>query len=62
MIYFYSQGKIKFKNGDKFKGRFKDGRPSGYGEMRYMASIVGINDEFEMAEYKGMWKSGKRHG
>lgn len=29
--YSLSNGKIKFKNEDKFKGMFKDGRPSGYG-------------------------------
>ena len=46
---------ITFKNGDKFVGTFKDGRPQGYGEMHYMHSIPGsgMGVEFEKAQYKG---------
>ena len=40
-------------NEDKYKGFFKDGRPSGYGEMRYFASLEGACGENDTAEYKG---------
>ena len=55
-------GKIKFKNEDKFKGYFKDGRPSKTGEIRYVLSIMGPNGDLEGGEYKGEFKCGKRHG
>ena len=31
-----SLGVINFKNGDKFRGSFKDGRPCGFGTMKYV--------------------------
>ena len=57
-------GKIKFKNDDKYKGRFCDGRPSKYGELKYMMSIEGAlpAEPLEGGEYKGEFKSGRRHG
>jgi 1-phosphatidylinositol-4-phosphate 5-kinase len=55
-------GKIKFRNDDKYKGLFKDGRPSKYGEMRYQTSLEGMNGDLESGDYKGEWKGGKRHG
>ena len=62
----YDMGKIKFKNEDKYKGYFKDGRPSKHGELKYQLSILGgpqgTSDYFESGEYFGEFKSGKRHG
>ena len=54
---------INFKNGDKFRGTFKDGRPSGFGVMKYNYSLPGLNgNEFEEATYEGNWSAGKRDG
>jgi len=59
----YHLGVINFKNGDKFRGSFKDGRPCGYGTMKYNYSLPGSNgSEFEEASYEGFWKAGKREG
>jgi hypothetical protein len=55
-------GKIKYRNEDKYKGGFKDGRPSGFGELRYLNTLEGMNNELESGDYKGEWKCGKRHG
>ncbi len=55
-----SLGKIKYKNDDKYKGLFKDGRPSKYGELRYQMSLEGMNGDLEGGDYKGEWKCGKR--
>lgn len=56
-------GSTLYKNGDKYKGNFKDGRPSGFGIMQYLSSIPATNGcDHENATYKGMWKSGKREG
>lgn len=56
-------GSIIFKNADKYKGEFKDGRPCGQGIMKYVHSIPGSNGaEFEEATYEGSWKAGKREG
>jgi hypothetical protein len=30
--------------------------------MRYFSSLDSAQGDIETAEYKGMWKSGKRHG
>ena len=58
-----SLGVINYKNGDKFRGSFKDGRPCGYGTMKYNYSLPGSNgSEFEEATYEGLWKAGKREG
>ena len=58
-----SLGVINFKNGDKYRGSFKDGRPCGYGTMKYNYSLPGSNgSEFEEATYEGLWKAGKREG
>lgn len=46
-------GKIKYKNEDKFKGNFKDGRASSYGELRYQNSLEGMNGELEGGDFKG---------
>ena len=60
------QGKcsISFQNGDTFIGKFKDGRPNGYGEMYYKNSIKSLQGgvEFEQAHYKGQFRLGKREG
>ena len=54
---------INFKNGDKFRGTFKDGRPCGFGTMKYNYSLPGSNGtEFEEATYEGNWSAGKRDG
>ena len=58
----YDMGKIKFKNEDKYKGYFNDGRPSKHGELRYLVSLCVPNGEFEGGEYRGEFKCGKRHG
>jgi hypothetical protein len=58
----YEYGKIKFKNEDRYKGSFKDGRLCGYGEMRYVASIENLEGGLEGGEYRGFWKAGKRDG
>lgn len=46
-------GKVKYRNQDKFKGQFKDGRPSGYGNLKYVQSLINTAGEFELAEYLG---------
>ena len=55
---------ISFTNGDQFMGIFKDGRPNGYGEMNYKNSVGSTTPglEYEMAQYKGQFRSGKREG
>lgn len=55
-------GKIKFKNEDKYKGYFNDGRPSKHGELKYAFSLNSVGGETEGGEYKGEFKGGKRHG
>lgn len=58
-----SLGVINYKNGDKFRGQFKDGRPCGFGTMKYNYSLPGnLGNEFEEATYEGSWKAGKREG
>jgi hypothetical protein len=59
---YISSGITNFKNGDNYRGNFKDGRPCGYGTLKYSQSILGSNGEYEEATYEGMWKSGKREG
>ena len=54
--------KVKYHNDDKYKGNFKDGRQSGYGEMKYFQSLSSGQGRTEAGEYKGMWQAGKRHG
>eukprot|EP00347_Sterkiella_histriomuscorum_P020141 403338954 len=58
----FNMAKVKYKNDDKYKGLFNDGRPSKYGEMRYQMSLEGMNGELEGGDYRGEWKGGKRHG
>ena len=58
----FNMGKIKFKNDDKYKGIFKDGRPSQLGEMTYSMSLEGVNGQNESGMFKGEFKCGKRHG
>ena len=55
-------GKIKYGNDDKYKGIFKDGRPSKYGELTYVMSLERDEDEMEGGQYRGEFKGGKRHG
>jgi len=43
MFIFFSLGVINFQNGDKYRGDFKDGRPNGYGTMKYSFSLPGMN-------------------
>jgi len=63
MFIFFSLGVINFQNGDKYRGDFKDGRPNGYGTMKYSFSLPGMNGaEFEGAEYHGDFMAGKREG
>lgn len=33
---------VNYKNGDKFRGTFKDGRPNGHGTIKYNYSLPGI--------------------
>lgn len=58
----YDMGKIKFKNEDKYKGYFNDGRPSKQGELKYNLCIESFDGSLEGGEYYGEFKSGKRHG
>jgi len=46
---------VNYKNGDKYKGCFKDGRACGSGIMKYNYSLPAMTGgaEFEEAEYKG---------
>ena len=55
---------MNYKNGDKFRGTFKDGRANGFGSIKYNYSLPASNGttEFEEAEYKGNFKAGKRDG
>ena len=53
---------VNYKNGDKFRGTFKDGRANGYGTIKYNYSLPGLGQELEEAEYKGNFKAGKRDG
>ena len=54
---------VNYKNGDKLRGTFKDGRANGYGVLKYNYSLPGSSgSEFEEAEYKGNFKAGKRDG
>lgn len=50
--------------GERFIGMYKDGKPNGYGEMTYKNTIPGTSAgvEFEVAQYKGNFRSGKRDG
>ena len=57
-----SMGTITFKNGDKYRGSFKDGHPCGYGTMHYKNSLIGANGVVEDATYEGYFKGGKRDG
>lgn len=62
-VLFFSLGVINFKNGDKYRGDFKDGRPNGYGTMKYVYSLPGsLGSEFEEADYHGEFVAGKREG
>ena len=45
------KGKIKFKNGDKYKSEFKDGRMSGWGKMKYRS--LGEENEEDFALFEG---------
>ena len=59
----FSLGVINYKNGDKFRGNFNDGRPCGWGVMKYNYSLPGsMGAEYEEATYEGNWKAGKREG
>mmetsp|Transcript_17132 Transcript_17132/g.23086 ORF Transcript_17132/g.23086 Transcript_17132/m.23086 type:complete len:99 (+) Transcript_17132:2323-2619(+) len=58
----YWLSEVNYKNGDKFRGMFKDGRANGYGQIKYNYSLPGTGSEFEEAEYKGNFKAGKRDG
>ena len=54
---------VNYKNGDKYRGNFKDGRAGGEGNMSYNYSLPSMGGgDFEQAEYKGNWKAGKRDG
>lgn len=53
---------MNYKNGDKFRGQFKDGRANGYGTLKYNYSLPGMGQELEEAEFKGNFKAGKRDG
>lgn len=56
-------GVINFKNGDKFRGEFMDGRPCGQGTLKFNHSLQGVmGAEFEEATYEGNFKAGKREG
>lgn len=57
-----SLGTITFKNGDKYRGSFKDGHPCGQGTMHYKNSLIGSNGVVEDATYEGLWKGGRRDG
>ena len=45
-------GMLVSLNGDTYHGEFRDGRPNGYGEMRYASG----------ASHRGLWEKGERNG
>lgn len=49
----FSLGLINYKNGDKYRGQFKDGRPCGFGTLKYLNSLIGSNGINEEATYEG---------
>lgn len=57
----YGLGEIIFKNGDLYKGQFKGTKRDGYGEMKYLTPVNGL-DISELGEYKGHWRQDKRDG
>lgn len=61
--FLFSLGQINFKNGDTYRGSFKDGRPAGSGYFKYVYSIPGSNGaDYEEATYEGNFRHGKREG
>ena len=58
----FSLTEVNYKNGDKFRGSFKDGRANGYGVLKYNYSLLGNGSEYEEAEYMGNFKAGRRDG
>jgi len=58
----YQLSEVNYKNGDKFRGTYKDGRANGFGTMKYNYSVPGAGSEYEEAEYKGSFKAGRREG
>ena len=56
---------VSYKNGDRYRGCFKDGRPNGVGTMKYSYSLPNSapnGTDYEEAEYKGSFKAGRRDG
>ena len=45
-------GMLVSLNGDTYHGEFRDGKPNGYGEMRYASG----------ASHRGLWEKGERNG
>ena len=45
-------GMLVSLNGDTYHGEFRDGKPNGYGEMRYASG----------ASHRGLWERGERNG
>lgn len=47
---------VKLQNGDKFKGKMKNGKIEGKGKMTY------TEDERRLIYYEGNWKKGRYEG
>ena len=61
---FHKKCSVTFPNGDKFVGMFRDGIPNGPGEMLYKNTVPSTTPgvEYEVAQYKGQFRNGKREG
>ena len=55
----YCNGKIKYESGDIYKGRVKDGKHHGHGELKQ--GRIGTSS-LTVAHYVGDWSHGLRHG
>jgi len=60
----HGHGKAKFCNDDVYVGEFKDGSPSGEGEMSYqnIESMVVEGMVGDEGKYVGSWKMGRKEG
>lgn len=65
----FNKTRVIFKNGDEYRGNFKDGRPSGFGTITYNGTIIcrdpqklQSGQETEDGQYGGQFKAGKREG
>lgn len=58
-----SMGLLSYKNGDKLRGTFRDGRPCGPGSILYQQSMPGVDGFYEDGvQYNGSFRAGRRDG